>query len=73
MNQKNGIMQIFINKEVVEVAEGTTLSMILSERGLDAPGTAVAVDGRVISRDTRSEFVLQPEAKIIVIKAACGG
>lgn len=66
-------MNVYINNEAVAVADGTTLAALLAERALDAPGTAVAVDGKVVSRDSREQFALQPESKIIVIKAACGG
>lgn len=66
-------MQIFINNQAVEVAEGMSLEAILAARQLDAPGTAVAVDGRVVSRDKRSEFIPAEGARVMVIKAACGG
>lgn len=66
-------MNVYLNNECVDTPEGTTLAQLLSERALDAPGTAVAVDGKVITRQAREEFVLQPNSKIIVIKAACGG
>lgn len=66
-------MQIFINNQAVEVAEGTNLEAILAANKLDAPGTAVAVDGRVVRRDARRDFILKQGAKVMVIKAACGG
>ncbi len=34
----------------MEVVEGTSLESILAAHNLDAPGTAVAVDGRVVRR-----------------------
>ncbi len=69
-------MQIFINNQSMEVVEGTSLESILAAHNLDAPGTAVAVDGRVVGRDARPprrDFIPVEGAKIMVIKAACGG
>lgn len=66
-------MQIFINNQSMEVVEGTSLESILAAHNLDAPGTAVAVDGRVVRRDARRDFILKQGAKVMVIKAACGG
>lgn len=66
-------MQIFINNKPIEVAEGMDLEAILAANRLDAPGTAVAVDGRVVRRDARKDFVPAEGAKVMVIKAACGG
>lgn len=66
-------MQIFINNQPIEVVEGTSLESILAAHNLDAPGTAVAVDGRVVRRDARRDFIPVEGAKIMVIKAACGG
>ncbi len=66
-------MQIFINNQSMEVVEGTSLESILAAHNLDAPGTAVAVDGRVVRRAPRRDFIPVEGAKIMVIKAACGG
>ena len=66
-------MQIFINKEQVEVQPGQSLGAVLAERGLDAPGTAVAVDNKVVPRAERDNFALAEGANVVVIKAVCGG
>ncbi len=66
-------MQIFINNQSMEVVEGTSLESILAAHNLDAPGTAVAVDGRVVGGPPRRDFIPVEGAKIMVIKAACGG
>ena len=66
-------MQIFINNQPVEVAEGMNLEAILAANRLDGPGMAVAVDGRVVRRDVRKDFVPAEGSKVMVIKAACGG
>lgn len=66
-------MKILLNGQPVDTAEGTTLASLLADRGLDAPGMAVAVNNRVVPRPARNEFQLLPDMNIIVIKAACGG
>lgn len=66
-------MQIFINNQPVEVAEGMNLEAILAANRLDGPGLAVAVDGRVVRRDARKDFLPAEGVKVMVIKAACGG
>lgn len=66
-------MEIYVNNEKKEVASGTCLGDILAAIGMDAPGMAVAVDNKVVPRDSRAGYVLQPGARIIVVKAVCGG
>ena len=66
-------MHVYINNEKVELSDGSTLAEVLSLRGLDAPGTAVAVDNRVVLRTDRAAYRLTDGARIVVIKAACGG
>lgn len=67
------VMQIYINNQAVDLADGTTLGTVLCERGLTAAGTAVAVDGKIVAREAREAFVLTDGAKVLVIQAACGG
>lgn len=66
-------MKVHINNVAAEIAEGTTLGSLLKERGLEAPATAVAVNGKVVPRADRENFILPADAQIIIIKAACGG
>lgn len=66
-------MQIFINSQTVDVAPGECLEAILVRQKLDVPGTAVAVDGRVVSRDKWSTFFPCEGVRVMVFKAACGG
>lgn len=66
-------MNVLINNHPTEVPEGATLAAVITAAGLDAPGTATAVDGKIVTRPMRESFVLRPDAKIIVIKGACGG
>lgn len=66
-------MYITINNKELELADGATLGEVLRQQGLEMPGIAVAVDGRVVTRDAREAFVLYNGAKVLIIKAACGG
>lgn len=67
-------MTVVINQRQVEVPEScTTLSALLEAESLAAPGTAVAVTGRVVPRAEWGEFALADGMAITVIRAVCGG
>lgn len=67
-------MTVVINHREVEVpAACTTLSELLEAEKLCAPGTAVAVAGRVVPRASWAEFPLTEGMAITVIRAVCGG
>lgn len=66
-------MTITINGTTVEVAEDATLEMVVAERQLPDRGVAVAVDNRMVQRAEWAATALHQDAKVIIIKAACGG
>lgn len=66
-------MQIFINKQLFEIEQPTTLAQLLASHGLDAPGMAVAVNNKLVPRDNRESFTLSDGDQLVVIKAVCGG
>ncbi|WP_118949686.1 sulfur carrier protein ThiS [Taibaiella helva] len=67
-------MKIFINDEPHEVAEEATLAhIVFSHLGVKQKGTAVAVNNKVIARQERDGFLLQPGDHILIIKATQGG
>lgn len=66
-------MKITVNNHTCEIAPGTTLAEVLSSLDLDRPGTAVAVNNRVVPAAEREGFVLTEGATVIVIGAVCGG
>ncbi|MDE5621849.1 MAG: sulfur carrier protein ThiS [Alistipes sp.] len=66
-------MQIFINRTPRDVDERTTLAQMLTREGIPADGVAVAVDNRVVSRSEWAQTPLHEGARIIVIRAVCGG
>ena len=66
-------MKITVNNHSSEFPAGTTLAQVLAALDLERPGTAVAVDKRVIKASERDSFVLYDGATVIVIGAVCGG
>ncbi|MBD5346256.1 MAG: sulfur carrier protein ThiS [Bacteroides sp.] len=68
-------MTVEINKKQIEVSEiePLTLAALLENRGLGAPGQAVAVDNHVVVRSAWPETPLRDGMKITVITAVCGG
>lgn len=53
--------------------DGATVADALAHEGIPAQGTAVAIGDRVIPRAQWSEYVLQDETYLTVIRAVCGG
>jgi thiamine biosynthesis protein ThiS len=67
-------MEIIINQQKVQVHPGITLANVLRDYGAQQPkGTAVAVNETVIPKKQWDITVLQPNDRIIVVKAAQGG
>ncbi len=66
-------MKVELNNREVEVANPTTLAELLAAEHLGGPGTAVAVDGKVVTRVLRASAPITDGMKILVIKAVCGG
>ncbi len=67
-------MTVVINNREVEVPQSCTrLSQLLEAENLCAPGTAVAVAGRVVPRATWGEFEITEGMNLTVIRAVCGG
>lgn len=66
-------MKITVNNHSCEYPEGTCLGQILRDLDLERPGTAVALNGRVVPAHEREQTAVADGAKIIVIGAVCGG
>lgn len=66
-------MQIELNGQPREVAEGTTVGDLLVDLGLKRDGIAVAVHMRVIPRGEHARTALQPGDKVEIIQAVGGG
>lgn len=67
-------MEIIINQQTVTVYQGITLANVLRDYGAQpSKGTAVAINETVIPRKQWDITILQPNDRIIVVKAAQGG
>lgn len=65
-------MKIHVNQKET-VTEAANLYALAQELNLPEAGVAVAVDNKMIPRTSWSETRLHEDAKITIIKAACGG
>ena len=50
-----------------------TLSAFLEKMAISGEGIAVAVNNKVVPRSQWSSFMLEDGARLIIIKAVCGG
>lgn len=67
-------MHVVVNSEAVPIEPGTTLALALNQWQMEAsPGTAVAVNRRVIPREQWQSYRLEDGADIVVLKATQGG
>ncbi len=65
-------MKVTINSKPAET-QATTVGQLADELHLDARGVAVAVDNRIVPRDSWPTAVLAEGADIVIVKAFCGG
>lgn len=65
-------MEITINNKTVDT-QANNLNDLAIELALPQKGVAVAVDNKMIPRNEWDSFMLKEGAKVIIIKAACGG
>ena len=66
-------MKIFLNNKEYEIAMGTTLSDLLTILDKEPNGIAFAINNKVVKKELWNETILEEGAKIILIKAVCGG
>ena len=66
-------MTIYVNNQKHEVADALRVDELAASLQLPEQGVAVAVDNRMVPRAQWAETRLQPEAHVVIIKAACGG
>ena len=64
-------MKINVNNQPRDVAEGSSLADLLE--GIPEEGTATALNGKFISRNTRQTTILRDGDEVVVIRAAYGG
>ena len=66
-------MIVQVNNKEVEVAPGSTLAQAIGQLDLPTAGIAIAVDSKIVPRTEWEAFPLYEGAKLVIIKAACGG
>lgn len=65
-------MKLTVNQQSIET-EAKNLEELVAELNLPNQGVAVAVDNRLVKRNEWAGYTLTDDAKITIIKAACGG
>lgn len=71
--EKVKIMKIQINQKPVEMADGATVADAAAVVGLNGKGAAIAVNKKIVPKDSWAENTLHEGDDVIVIKAFCGG
>lgn len=66
-------MQVIINGQAQEVAEGTTISQLLSSLNIALDGTAVAVDDAIVPKSQFDTFVLTFAMRVDIFSLVAGG
>ncbi len=65
--------KVFVNGEYRELPDGATVQSVVEELGVSGRGTAVAVDGQVISRGEWADTELRDGQEVEVLHAVQGG
>ena len=66
-------MKITLNGSEKEISDETVLSTLLSEIGIDERGTAVAINGEIVSKKTFCEKKINAGDRIDLLRAIGGG
>lgn len=66
-------MKIIVNNKETELTAGNTVADLAAQLGLPVQGVAIAVNNKLIPRTGWTEHILQPDDKLVVVNAACGG
>lgn len=66
-------MNVEINGEQLTIAENTPLSEALEKAGIDTKGIAIAVNQKVIKKESYPTHILNEGDKVLIIKVFYGG
>ena len=66
-------MRIYVNNKEHEVSERACVNDLAASLQLPPQGVAVAVDNRMVPRAEWERTELKADARVVIIKAACGG
>jgi sulfur carrier protein len=64
---------ILVNNKAIGVEDNCALSKLPEIIGQNPEGIAIAVNNKVIKREDWERTMLEENAKVIIIKAVCGG
>ncbi len=66
-------MNVEINGEALTIAENAPLSEALEKAGIDTKGIAIAVNQKVVRKESYPTHILNEGDKVLVIKVFYGG
>lgn len=66
-------MKVVVNNKEVEISDQSNVNDLISEMKMPKKGIAIAVNNEVIPKDQWSEFKLEKEMRVTLIKATQGG
>lgn len=66
-------MQIQVNGEIRDIADGQTLSQLIEQLGLTGQRLAVEINREIIPRSEHAEHQLRANDKIEIVRAIGGG
>lgn len=66
-------MDIQLNGDTLEVAEGTTVLALLEQQGLGTRRVAVEVNGEIVTRGLHATRALQAGDRVEIVHALGGG
>lgn len=66
-------IEIFFNGESEQVPAGSTLQDLLTQKGIQALGTACAVNSEIVPKDTWAQYKLSASMQIDVFSVVAGG
>lgn len=66
-------MLVLVNGQEHEVAEGTTLSQLLTSLQIALDGTAVAVNDEIVPKSKFGDFVISAAMRIDIFSLVAGG
>lgn len=66
-------MNIVVNGEKVELADGATVGQLAEKQNLPEKGVAVAVNNDMVPRTEWNNRTLNEGDDVIIIRAVCGG
>lgn len=66
-------MQVEVNNKPIQLPQDATLGTLAQQLEIQAAGTAIAVNNKMVPRAQWSGHLLSENDKVVVVKAACGG